>query len=592
MTESVSLDQTALRQLLDQAASATLLVNREGVISYANREAGRMFARPVEGLIGARMETLFTPDQQAVFAGQWRTACAGTPVARVVTEVQRANGQIGATEMSLLPTTLAGGSVVQINLQSLAILKAAEAQSEETALLLAKQRRARSAVESVLHSLNKRIDVGAMARSCLADVAKATGAQLGLIYSHDPKGPQLRLLAHYLPGEAKPDAVAIADAPTLVGRAIAERKPLDMSALAADARLTIQSGSWKKRPRGIAVHPLIFRDEVIGALLLAGVRPFTREDIQLIQLLSDQFAFVIAHAHVLARSEDMAEELSAKEEILGNHDDELLKRSEELLTQDIQLLEKNEALKKVDKLKRDFLEKMSREMRAPLGRIIHHLISVLSNDEETMSGESTEHLRAALGEGTAFSRTLNNIVDLWRLKEGQVPVDQKPIHFEGVVDEAIHLVQQVAIERKVTIEKELEGVTVVLNADLGKLTQILTEVISNAVKFTSNGSVTILAEETGGELVCKVVDTGIGMAHDDCVNAFDEFFQVDESASSGFHGAGLGLCIAKHFVELMGGAIALESEVGQGTTITLRFPGSNYRGVRTGAAGQRTKGAS
>jgi signal transduction histidine kinase len=511
-------------------------------------------------------------------------------VAGVVTEVQRADGQVGVTEMSLLPTTLVGGPAVQINLQNLAILKAAEAQSEEAALLLAKQRRAQSAVESVLQALNKRVDVNAMARSCLADVAKATGAQLGLIYAQGPNGAQPRLLAHYLPGEAKPDTGAIADVPALVGRAIAERKALDTSALAADTRLTIQSGSWKKRPRGIAVHPLIFRDEVIGALLLAGLRPFTLEDTQLIQLLSDQFAFVIAHAHVLARSEDMAEELSAKEEILESHDDELLKRGEELLNQDVELLEKNEALKKVDKLKRDFLDKMSREMRAPLERIIHHLISVLSNDEEMMSGESAEHLRAALGEGTAFSRTLNNIVDLWRLKEGQVPVDRKPVHFEAVVDEAIHHVQQVAIERKVTIEKELEGMTGPLQADLGKLTQILTEVIGNAVKFTSNGSVTIVAEDTGGELVCKVVDTGIGMAHDDCANAFDEFFQVDESASSGFHGAGLGLCIAKHLVELMGGAIALESEIGQGTTITLGFPGTDSQGSRTGAAGHGPKG--
>jgi len=549
-----------------------------------------MFARPVESLIGAPVETLFAADQRALFTEHWQAACAGAPVAGVVTEVHRADGQVGTAEISLLPTTLAAGPAVQINLQSLAILKAAEAQSEETALLLAKQRRAQSAVESVLQALNKRVDVGAMARSCLADVAKATGAQLGLIYTQDPEGSRPRLLAHYLPGDAKPDAGAIADAPTLVERAIAERKPLDTSALSANARLIIQSGSWEKRPRGIAVHPLIFRNEVIGALLLAGVRPFTLEDVQLIQLLSDQFAFVIAHAHVLARSKDMAEELSAKEEILGSHDDELLKRGEELLTQDVELIEKNEELKKVDKLKRDFLEKMSREMRAPLGRIIHHLISILSNDEEMMSGESAEHLRAALGEGTAFSRTLNNIVELWRLKEGQVPVDRKPIHFEGVVDEAIHHVQQVAIERKVTIEKDLDGVTMALPADLAKLTQILTEVIDNAVKFTSNGSVTIFAEETGGDLVCKVVDTGIGMAHDDCDNVFDEFFQVDESASSGFHGAGLGLCIARHFIELMGGAIALESEVGQGTTITLRFPGADYRRSPTGGTRQGSNG--
>ncbi|MFQ5457590.1 MAG: ATP-binding protein, partial [Myxococcota bacterium] len=379
-----------------------------------------------------------------------------------------------------------------------------------------------------------------------------------------------------------------------VARAIAERKPLDAGCLTPDARLSIKSGSWRRPPGGIAVHPLLFRDEVIGALLLAGLRPFSLEDTQLIQLLAAQIAFVLAHAGILARSENMAMELSAKEQILEGHNAELLKRSEEILNQDVELIEKNEEIKKVDKLKRDFLEKMSREMRAPLGRIIQHLIFVLSNEEEMLSDESAEHLRGALGEGTAFSRTLNNIVDLWRIRERQLAVDCKPVHFEAVVDEAIHHVQQVAIEREVRIEKALDGVKGTFRADLGKLTQIMTEVIGNAVKFTSRGDVTIAAERAGDGLVCKVADTGIGIARDDQAYAFDEFFQVDESVTSGFNGAGLGLCIAKHLTELMGGSIVLESEVGQGTTITLEFPGTdapasepagtaNTQGIKGGA---------
>ncbi len=562
-------------RVLDQCTAAVLLGDAEGVITYANKEAGRLFARPVEALVGARVETLLSPDQRGGFQEQWRKALSGEPVTSVATEAQRADGAVAAVELTLLPADIAGSKAVQINLQNLAGLKAAEAQTEEVALLLSKQRRAQSALASIQKVLNSGGEVGEMAQRSLTEAAKATGAQLGLLYSIEVAGKTLSRVACYTPGEGEPEPESIAHASALAKRAITEARPLDGASLPPDAALFIQTGDWKRKSGGIAVHPMRFHGEVIGALLLAGLRPFSHEDSELIGLLSDQIAFVIAHARILSKAESMAEELSLSQKLLEGHDTELLRRSEELLNQDVELLEKNEKLAKVEKLKRDFLEKMSREMRTPLNRIIQHLISILSNEEEQMSEESMEHLRGALGEGTAFSRTLNNIVDLWRLREHQVPVDSKQVHFEAVVDEAIHHVQQVALERNVTIEKDLDGVMGPIKTDLGKLTQIMTEIIGNSVRFTSNGNVTIVAESNNDTLVCKVADTGIGIAADDLPRVFDEFFQVDESASSGFNGAGLGLCIAKHLVELMGGEIRLESEIGRGSVLTLTLSRPN-----------------
>jgi signal transduction histidine kinase len=360
---------------------------------------------------------------------------------------------------------------------------------------------------------------------------------------------------------------------------VKERGPVIPARIPDDASLLIRTGSWKRKPGGVAAHPLLFRDKMIGVLVLAGLRPFPPEDIRLMQLLSDQIALVFAQERIVTKSNLMAEELSLKEKLLQGHDDELLRKSEELFNQDLELIEKDERLKNAEKLKHDFLEKMSRELRTPLNLMIHHLIGALSNeDEDSMSAESLAHLRAALGEGSAFSRTLNNIVDLWRIKEGQLRTDSKEIHFEAVIDEAIHHVQQLAIERNVKIEKDLEGATEPVRTDLAKLTQVMTEVIGNAVKFTLQGTVAITAEKNEEGLVCQVADTGIGIATDDLKKVFEEFFQVDESATSGFRGAGLGLSVAKKLMELLGGSIDVTSEIGRGTTVTVTVRSSGPAG--------------
>jgi signal transduction histidine kinase len=133
-------------------------------------------------------------------------------------------------------------------------------------------------------------------------------------------------------------------------------------------------------------------------------------------------------------------------------------------------------------------------------------------------------------------------------------------------------VAQLARERQVEVVRDTEGVTDPIRTDLAKITEVMTEVIGNAVKFTSKGTVRITASCGQGRLVCQVADSGIGIAPDDLEHVFDEFYQVDESGDRGFHGAGLGLSIAKRLVELLQGTIAITSEIGEGTTVTISLP--------------------
>ena len=162
----------------------------------------------------------------------------------------------------------------------------------------------------------------------------------------------------------------------------------------------------------------------------------------------------------------------------------MLKLSEALFAQDIELLRNNEKLGKVEKLKNDFIEKMSRELRTPLNSIIEAIISVLAGENEHLSDTAKASLRAALDDGTAFLRTLQNILDLWRIKQGELPVESQEVNFREVVEEAIFSVQDTLGDKPVTIERRFHEPLPKMRTDLAKVNQILFLLLDNAVKFT------------------------------------------------------------------------------------------------------------
>jgi signal transduction histidine kinase len=250
----------------------------------------------------------------------------------------------------------------------------------------------------------------------------------------------------------------------------------------------------------------------------------------------------------------------------------VLKLSEALFAQDIELLRKSEQLGKVEKLKSDFIEKMSRELRTPLNSIIEAIIAVLAGEHEQLSDSAKESLRAALDDGTTFQRTLQNILDLWRIKQGELPVQSQEVNFREVIEEAVFSVQDTIGEKAVTIERVVQEPFPKFRTDLAKVNQVLFLLLDNAVKFTPAGTIEIHANVARGQLHCRVRDTGIGICADDRQFIFDEFFQVEEANSIRYRGAGLGLTLVRELVALLGGTIALESEVGEGTSVTFSVP--------------------
>jgi signal transduction histidine kinase len=402
-------------------------------------------------------------------------------------------------------------------------------------------------------------------RAAAAWSAEQVGGGLCLVFAAAPgdnsadSASRLRAAAGFASAQAARDAARVLlpeVQQTLGGTAI---RQIDApAALAQRARL------------GLRLFPLVFEDRVHGVLAVGSATPLEPGCGELLATVAAQLAVRLDHARLV-------EELARQRAALVDPGDsskgeELLKLSEALFAQDIELLRNNEKLGKIEKLKNDFIEKMSRELRTPLNSIIEAIIGVLTGENESLSEPAKTSLRQALDDGTAFLRTLQNILDLWRIKQRELPVEIQDMNFPEMIDEAIFSVQDTIGKKQLSVSQRLHQPFPKIRSDLAKLGQIVFLLLDNAVRFTPQGQIEISAKVEDGQLTCSVKDTGIGICPDDQQFIFDEFYQVDDSASLRSRGAGLGLTLVRDLVTLLEGEVSVASEVGIGTRVSFRIP--------------------
>jgi two-component system sensor histidine kinase ChiS len=323
---------------------------------------------------------------------------------------------------------------------------------------------------------------------------------------------------------------------------------------------------------GVLLVPVLAGAQVVGALAVATAAPIGDAAIALAELSAESVGARLEAAEAVAEADALRSRFAEIDRIADEKSDEVLKLSEALFAQDIELLRNNERLGQIEKLKNDFIEKMSRELRTPLNGIIESIIAVLAGENDVLSETAQQCLRRALDDGTAFLRTLQNILDLWRIKQGEMPLEVQEVNLREVVEEAIFSVQDTIGNAPVVIEKHFDEPLPKVRTDLAKVNQVLFLLLDNAAKFTREGRIDIRTRVAAGELVCEVQDTGIGICPDDQQFVFDEFYQVDELASTKYRGSGLGLALVRDLLKLLGGSIAVASEVGVGSRFEFRVP--------------------
>lgn len=227
------------------------------------------------------------------------------------------------------------------------------------------------------------------------------------------------------------------------------------------------------------------------------------------------------------------------------------------------------------KVKSEFMATMSHELRSPLNSIIGCADLVLKDQSLTLSERRVNNLKNVLASADKLISIINNILDMARIEAGKVPIKATRFSLKRVITGAVDSFQGMIEEKGLNIVEEVCGDIPQMFTDKEKVGHVISNLVSNAIKFTDAGEVTIKAcrqPEEPGCIFIKVEDTGIGIARDKLEKIFEHFKQIDVSPTRRHEGIGLGLAIVRAYVDLLGGRIEVDSEEKMGSTFTVVLP--------------------
>jgi signal transduction histidine kinase len=234
----------------------------------------------------------------------------------------------------------------------------------------------------------------------------------------------------------------------------------------------------------------------------------------------------------------------------------------------------NERLKELDHLKSDFVAKVSHELRTPLTAIKGALDLVLREVPGPLNEKQTHYLTRVRSNTQHLAGLINDLLDLSKIEEGKVELKATRVSVGGLMHEVVETVKPMAAEKPVLLEVKVPEPSVLVWADRDKITQVLMNLIGNAIKFTpSDGMVGVSAASDGmGWVRVSICDTGPGIPTSEQEKIFEKFYQVAQNGGPKPKGTGLGLAISKALVELHGGKIWIDSEINHGSTFSFTLP--------------------
>jgi len=401
------------------------------------------------------------------------------------------------------------------------------------------------ALGEVSRAISSTLDLEVVLSTIVARANQLAETDGGAMYEYDGATRAFRLWAT----DRFPDEfVAALRATTLVygegavGRAAATRAPVQVP----DVRDThvyesrIRDVLVRSGYRSLLAVPLVSEDEVVGALVVnrrvAG--EFPPRTVELLSTFATQSALAIQNARLFSEIEDKGRQL----EVANQH-------------------------------KSEFLASVSHELRTPLNAIIGFSEVMLERLFGEVNEKQEEYLQDILSSGRHLLSLINDILDLAKIEAGRMELEAGDFDLPQAIDNTLVLIRERAMRRGITVERSVDPALGEINGDERKVKQVLLNLLSNAVKFTPEGGrIAVRATAVNGTVEVSVVDTGVGIAPEDQEAVFEEFRQVGTDYARKHEGTGLGLALARKFVELHGGKIWVTSQVGQGSTFTFTIP--------------------
>ncbi|HET7814279.1 MAG TPA: response regulator, partial [Candidatus Baltobacteraceae bacterium] len=447
-------------------------------------------------------------------------------------------------------------------------------------------------------------DIKTVSRLIMSEIAPLVNAYSGAFYISDPAGDQevLRLIASYALSKKKAAQRSVREGEGLVGQCLLEKKSLLITDVPGDY-MTISSGLSEIRPTSLIVLPVLFEGDVKAVIELASVEHFSEIQLQFFDQLTESIGVILNTIAASMRTEELLkqsqaltnelqsqqmelqqtnDELEEKARLLQERNEEIERRTREIDEARQELEKKAEQLSLTSKYKSQFLANMSHELRTPLNSLLILSKQLADNPEGNMSNKQIEFAQTIRAAGSDLLTLINDILDLSKIESGTTSIDLQDVPFTSIEDDVERTFDQIAKDKGLDfIIRRHEDVPQSVATDPTRLQQILKNLLSNAFKFTVDGSVTLdisivrdhhLSSVQGPAIAFSVTDTGIGIPPDKFNVIFEAFQQADMGTSRKFGGTGLGLAISREIAGLLGGEIGVESTIGQGSTFTLYHP--------------------
>ncbi|HEY9871056.1 MAG TPA: response regulator, partial [Candidatus Obscuribacterales bacterium] len=490
-------------------------------------------------------------------------------------------------------------------------------------------------------------DLLAVANLILSELAPLVTAQHGVFYMNESENGEtvFKLLGSFAYRERKHLSNRFRLREGLVGQCALEKQRILLTEVPPDY-IKISSGLGEATPRNIVVLPVIFEGQVMAVIELASFHPFSEIHLAFLDQLTESIGIVLntieansRTENLLMQSQKLAQELQSQQQELTETNKRLeeqaasLKESEGLLQQQqeelqqtneelqekarllemqnaeverknreieqarLSLEEKARQLALTSKYKSEFLANMSHELRTPLNSLLILSRMLADNPEGNLTDKQVEFAKTIHASGADLLSLINDILDLSKIESGTITVEPAEVNFSELRDDIRRHFYQLAADKGLAFETELDAeLPSSIFTDRKRLHQILKNLVSNAIKFTDRGKVTVRAfpahsgwsqdnevlSRADRVIAFSVTDTGIGIAAEKQKIIFEAFHQADGSTSRKYGGTGLGLAISRELASLLGGEIRVESEPGHGSVFTLYLP-QTYLPYMTGS---------
>ncbi|MGH7126937.1 MAG: sensor histidine kinase, partial [Planctomycetaceae bacterium] len=225
-----------------------------------------------------------------------------------------------------------------------------------------------------------------------------------------------------------------------------------------------------------------------------------------------------------------------------------------------------------NRAKTNFIGVISHEFRTPLTAIVGYADLLMAKLAGPLTEKQNDQLGRIKSSAWHLTHLVEEILTFSRMDAGRERAEREPVNVVDVAQKAAMLIEPVAAAKRIPLRVEMPAEPLITHTDAGKVSQILVNLLSNAVKFTTEGEVRLRAWECDLRYVIEVTDTGIGIAPEDRERIFDSFWQVDHGPTRRAGGTGLGLTIARHLTQLLGGHLEVTSEMGRGSSFTVSLP--------------------